>query len=79
MNIADLVHHQPEQRRVGIRFPDRLHVVSSAKRLYIELGIACDLDEDGISLYVPRIAAPFYMGALERATGQIGYSEWDTP
>lgn len=77
MNIADLVHKRPEQRRVGVVFPDRIRLVSCAKRIYVELGIAVDLDEDRISIEVPRIAAPLYMGALERATGIRGYSEWD--
>jgi len=77
MNIADLVHGHPEHRRVGITFPDRIRLVTCAKRIYLELGIACDLDETGISIQVPRIAAPLYMGALERATGIPGWNDWD--
>lgn len=77
MNISDLVRGHPEQRRVGVRFDDRLRVVSSAKRLYVELGIACELEGDSICLLVPRVAATWYLGLLERSTGRVGFNEWD--
>lgn len=77
MNITDLVRTQPEQRRVGVHFPDRIHVVRQAKKILLELGIACDIHDTSISVLVPKIAAGWYQGLLERATGHIGYSEWD--
>jgi hypothetical protein len=77
MNISELVRERPEARRVGVHFDDRIHVVQQAKRLYVELGIAVDIHDTSISIEVPRIAATWFQGLLERATGHIGYSEWD--
>jgi hypothetical protein len=78
MNIADLARtHGPETRRVGVTFQWRGQVVAQAIHIYRDLGIACDLDELGISIRVPRVAAGFCLGALERATGTPGWSEWD--
>lgn len=78
MNIADLVTgQQPEHRDIGIRYDDRLHLVSDAKRIYLELGIACDLHERSISYAVSRHASRWYAGAFERLTGHIAYNEWE--
>lgn len=78
MNIADLVSGQkPEQRDVGIRYEDRSRLVSDAKRIYLELGIPCDLHDTSISYAVPRHASRWYAGAFERLTGHIAYNEWD--
>lgn len=77
MNIADLVRSRPALKRVGVVFPDRTRLVLCAKRIYIELGIAVDIDDNSLSIQVPRIAAPLYMGALERATGIRGYNDWE--
>jgi hypothetical protein len=80
VNIADLVTGQrPEHRDVGIRYENRLHLVSDAKRIYLELGIACDLHDLSISYSVPRHASRWVAGALERLTGHPAYNEWDEP
>jgi hypothetical protein len=77
MNIADLVsRHHPELRRVGVRFEDRTPVVAAAKKIYLELGIACDLEDNAITVTTVRTAAPWYLGLLERATGIPGFNEW---
>lgn len=77
MNIAELVHKHPEQRRVGIAFERRLPVMATAKRLFIDYGIACEIQDNTISITVPKIAAAFYMGALERITGHRAFNEWE--
>lgn len=78
MNIADLVRGpRPESRRVGIHFPDRYYVVAAAKKLYLDLGVACELEHETIYVTVPHVAAQWYLGLLERATGHIGFNDWD--
>lgn len=78
MNIAELVTtDRPELRAVGIRYENRIPVVMTAKRLYVEHGIACDIAGTTISIAVPRIAAGWWMGALERLTGHPGFNDWE--
>lgn len=78
MNITELARTKPPNlRRVGITFQHRHQVVEQAMHLYRDLGIACDINELAISIPVPRIAATWYLGALERATGTPGWNEWD--
>ncbi|GAA2752683.1 hypothetical protein [Amnibacterium kyonggiense] len=78
MNIADLVSSEPpEQRNIGIRYEDRLHLISDAKRIYLELGIACELHDLSISYAVPKHASRWYAGAFERLTGHPAFNEWD--
>lgn len=80
MNIAELVTtERPELRRVGIHYENRIPVVMTAKKLYLEHGIRCDIDGTTISIEVPHIAAAWWMGALERLTGRPGFSDWDKP
>lgn len=80
VNIADLVTGaRPEHRDVGIVYEDRLHLVSDAKRIYLELGIACELHDRSISYAVPRHASRWYAGAFERLTGHPAFNEWDEP
>ena len=80
MNIADLVTSPPpEHRDVGIRYDDRLRLVTDAKRIYLELGIACELHDLSISYSVPRTSSRWYAGAFERLTGHPAYNEWDEP
>ncbi|WP_375387076.1 hypothetical protein, partial [uncultured Amnibacterium sp.] len=80
MNIADLVAGPPpEQRDVGIQYEDRLHLISDAKRIYLELGVACELHDLSISFAVPRTSSRWYAGAFERLTGHRAYNEWDEP
>lgn len=80
MNIADLVTTaRPELRAVGIHYESRIPVVMTAKRLFVEHGIACDIDNTTISIAVPRIAADWWMGALERLTGHPGFNDWTRP
>jgi hypothetical protein len=80
LNVADISRQRPpELRRVGITFPTHTRVMDSAIRIYRDLGIALDIDGDTISIPVPRTAASWYLGALERFTGTPGFSCWDTP
>lgn len=78
MNITELVHRHTEHRRVGIAFPDRIPVIATAKRLYIDYGIACDIEDNTISIRVPHIVAAWYMGAFERITGRMAFNEWES-
>jgi hypothetical protein len=78
MNVKDVtVQPAPELRKVGIRYPDRLHVMEHAVRIYRDLGIALEIEDNTIYLTVPHIAANWYLGALERYTGTPGFSDWD--
>ena len=78
MNIADLVTaHPPEHRDVGIRYVDRLHLVTDAKKIYLELGVPCELHDLSITYSVPKHAASWYAGAFERLTGHPAFNEWD--
>lgn len=80
MNIRDIAIGQPpERRRIGIAFDQRHRVMAAAKKIYVELGVPCDVDEWTISLNVPRLSASFFAGMLERATGRIAFNEWETP
>ncbi|MFD1719956.1 hypothetical protein [Amnibacterium endophyticum] len=80
MNIADLVvAHPPERRDVGIRYDNRLHLVEDAKKIYLELGVPCELHERSISYAVSKHAAGWYAGAFERLTGHPAFNEWDEP
>lgn len=80
MNITDLVTtKRPELRAVGIHYDTRIPVIQTAKRLYLEHGIACNITDTTISIDVPRIAATWWMGALERLTGHPGFNNWDQP
>lgn len=80
MNIADLVvSPPPEHRDVGIRYEDRLHLVEDAKKIYLELGIACELHDRSISYSVSKYAAGWYAGAFERLTGHPAFNEWEEP
>lgn len=78
-NVADIaIHRGGELRRVGVTYPDRLHAMDDAIRLYEAFGIACDLSEDRttMSYPVPRPAGQFYAGMFELFTGRIAYNEW---
>ena len=78
MNIADLVTSEhPEYREVGIRYPDRQHLMTDAKRIYVELGVPCELHDTSIGFAVPRLASRWYAGAFERLTGRPAFNEWD--
>jgi hypothetical protein len=78
VNIADIVFGAPpEQRDVGIRYEDRSRLVMDAKRIYLELGIACELHERSISYAVPKHASRWYAGAFERLTGHPAFNDWD--
>jgi hypothetical protein len=79
MNVRDVtVQPAPELRRVGIHYPNRLHVMESAVRIYRDLGIALEIEDNTIYLDVPRVAANWYRGAFERFTGTPAFNEWET-
>jgi hypothetical protein len=80
MNVADIsIHRPPELRRVGITFETHIKVMDTAIRIYHDLGIALDIEHNTISIQVPRIAANWYLGAIERYAGVPGFSRWDQP
>lgn len=80
MNITELVRTDRQPlRAVGIHYDTRIPVVMTAKRLYLEHGIACDVEDTTLSLQVPRIAATWWMGALELLTGHPGFNDWERP
>jgi hypothetical protein len=80
MNVADIsIHHPAELRRIGITFDTHTKVMDTAIRIYQDLGIALDIEDNTISLAVPRIAANWYLGAIERYAGVPGFSRWDQP
>lgn len=67
-----------QMRRVGVEYPpeERSQVMSSAVRLYRELGV--DVEVEGQVLFVScgkGMAGPL-MGLLERSTGHRGFNEW---
>lgn len=77
MNITDLVtSEQPDCRDVGIRYPDRRDLMRDAKRIYLELGVVCELHDRSISFATPCRAADWYRGAFERLTGHTAYNDW---
>lgn len=78
MNVSEIaINRRPELRAVSITFPDRLRVMQCAIRLYQEIGIDCELDDNTISVHVGRIAAPMYQAVLERMTGIPAVNDWD--
>lgn len=80
MNVSEIaVNRRPELRRVSVTFPTRLHVMERAIRLYQDLGIDVELDENTISYQCGRIAAPLIAGVLERMTGIPATNEWEQP
>jgi hypothetical protein len=78
MNVKDVtIQPAPQLRRVGIHFNNRLHVMEHAVRIYRDLGIALEIENNTIYLDVPKVAASWYLGAFERFTGTPGFSDWD--
>jgi hypothetical protein len=79
MNVTDIATGQkPETRRVGINYPNRLHVMDNAIRIYRDLGIALEIENNTIYLNCPRISAAWYAGMIERYTGTPAFNEWET-
>lgn len=78
MNIADIcIAHPAERRNIGIHFDNHNRVVDTAKKLYVEYGIACDITGDTITYPVPHIAAAWWAGAIERITGLRSFNDWE--
>jgi hypothetical protein len=50
---------------------------AAAKLVYLQTGIACDLHDNCMSVMTGAAAAPWLMGAFERLTGCVGFSEWE--
>jgi len=79
MRISELFPtQQPDQRRVGVEFPDRHHATAAACRLYREFSLDVELVGCTISYQVVRPMALPVMQMLERATGVPGFNEWES-
>jgi hypothetical protein len=66
-------------RRVGVRFTERHRAMTAAMRLWRDLGIDVQIADAEIWLDTPRPLALPAQQILERATGTMGFSEWDRP
>jgi hypothetical protein len=78
MNISEIaINRHPELRRVSVTFPSRLHVMERAIRLYEDLGLDVELDDDTITYRCGKVAAPLIAGVLERMTGIRADNAWE--
>lgn len=80
MRISEIARNRPEleKRRVGITV-DNIHRMEYGIRILETSGIDCTAEETTIFVEVPRAAAQWAQGAIERATGTPAYNDWDEP
>ena len=79
MRISEIMPGRAEQRRVGIRFPQRPDAMSAAVRLWKDFALDVTIVEETVYVECGPVIATHYLGMMERATGTPGFNEWDPP
>lgn len=78
VRISEIARRRPDStRHVGIRFDERTQAMLAAVHLWRDYGIDVYIENATIWVDTPRPFALPTQQILERATGTMGFSDWD--